>query len=89
MKILSLAVFRILHDFVQNMDQDRVGTVVLPDHSHFSLRLCMPLNYRLHQVVDSTEMCTCLNGGLLSLDSLIIMTPLAIMTHTIIMTHKV
>ena len=40
-----------------------------------SLRcLCMSLNYRLHKVVESTELRACLNGVSSNIDSLIIMT---------------
>ena len=33
------------------------------DDNLLSLHLCMPLNYKLHQVVDSPEFRACLNGA--------------------------
>ena len=46
-----------------------------PDDDHFSLHLCMILNYRLYQVVESTELCACLNGVSLNMDFAFIMKP--------------
>ena len=64
--------------------------------------LCMPLNNRFHQVKESTELCACLNGASLNMDSPFIMTPPPnyydlpnyyyppiILTPTIIMTPKI
>ena len=46
-----------------------------------SLRcLCMSLNYRLHKVVESTELRACLNGASLNINSPIIMSPPNILT---------
>ena len=82
--------FRMSGGYGQNIHHDHVDTVILPtcpDDNHFFLHLCVSLIYKLYQVVDSTEMCACLNGRLLKIGSPIIMTRLFIMTPTFIMTH--
>ena len=59
------------------------------DNNHFSLHLFMSLSCRLHRVVDSTDLCVCLNVASLNIDSPIIMyNPPIIRTPKNIMNHK-
>ena len=66
-----------------------------PDNNSFSLNLCMSLKYTLRKVVDSIELCACLNGASLDINSTfimiapIIMTPSTIMNLTTVMTHEI
>ena len=60
-----------------------------PDGNNFSPLLCILLKYLIHQMVDSTELCVCLNGASLNIDSQRIISPQKNMTHPIIMTPKV
>ena len=60
-----------------------------PDDNHFSLHLYMHLDYRVHQVVDSTDLCACLNGALLNIESQSIKTPKIVWNHTNVTTLKI
>ena len=46
-----------------------------------SLYLCVSLSCRFHKVVDSTELCACVNGASLNMDFSVIMTSPSITTH--------